>query len=64
MTKKELERKIAGLESMNDQLATELAYIDQLMRDIGFTHGLETVKATAKEIHDHQDEYFDEETGS
>ena len=58
-TKIELERKVAGLESINDQLISELAYVDQLMRDIGFSHGLETVKATAEEINDNPDIYLE-----
>ena len=50
MNKKELEQKIAYLESINDQLSTEVTYIDQLMKMIGFAGGLDTVKATANEI--------------
>lgn len=60
MTKQELERKIAGLESINDQLVSELSYIDQLMKDIGFSHGLETIKATAKEIQENPEAYMEE----
>jgi len=59
MTKKELERKFAGLESINDQLISELLFVDKLMRDIGFSHGLETVKATAEEIQDNPDLYLE-----
>lgn len=61
MTKLELEKKVAGLESINDQLLSELTYIDQLMRNIGFSNGLETVKATAQEINQHPEVYFNEE---
>lgn len=50
MTKAQLLKKIAHLESVNDQLLTEVNYVDQLMRLIGFTHGLAGVKATAQEI--------------
>ena len=50
MTKLELQKKMAYLESINDQLMTEIHYIDDLMRQIGFTDGLQTVKATAQEI--------------
>jgi hypothetical protein len=49
-SKKELMRKMAALESINDQLMTELAYVDQLMRQIGFSNGLASVKDTAQEI--------------
>lgn len=52
MTKAQLMRKIAVLESVNDQLITEVNYVDHLMRMIGFSEGLMTVKATAKEIVD------------
>jgi hypothetical protein len=50
MTKAQLLKKIAYLESVNDQLSTEVEYVDQLMRLIGFSDGLVTVKATAQEI--------------
>lgn len=52
MTKKELQHKIAVLESVNDQLSAEVAYVDQLMKMIGFSEGIQTVKATAQEIID------------
>ena len=52
MTKSQLLKKIAYLESINDQLSTEVVYVDQLMRLIGFSEGLNTVKATAQEIID------------
>jgi hypothetical protein len=50
MTKAQLRKKIAVLESINDQLSTEVSYVDQLMRLVGFSGGLETIKATAQEI--------------
>jgi hypothetical protein len=49
MTKKDLIKQIARLESVNDHLLTELSYIDHLMRLVGFADGLETVKLIAKE---------------
>ena len=52
MTKSQLLKKIAYLESVNDQLSTEVTYVDHLMRLIGFSEGLLTVKATAQEILD------------
>lgn len=52
MTKVQLLRKIASLESINDQLVTEVEYVDRLMRMLGFTEGLSTVKFTAHEILD------------
>lgn len=59
MTKTQLLKKIAVLESINDQLATEVAYVDQLMRMLGFSEGLLTVKSTAQEILENG--YLDEE---
>lgn len=50
MTKAQLLKKIAMLESVNDQLTTEITYVDHLMRQVGFAHGLQTLKATANEI--------------
>lgn len=50
MTKAELLKKIAVLESINDQLDTEITHIDQLMRLVGFSNGIETIKITAEEI--------------
>ena len=50
MIKKDLLKEIARLESLNDLLQTELKYVDQLMRLVGFAEGLSTVKATALEM--------------
>jgi hypothetical protein len=51
MTKKDLIKEIAKLETMNDHLMTELSYIDKLMRLVGFSDGIETVKVTAEELY-------------
>ena len=50
MEKEELMQRVAELEFTNDQLISELKYLDGLMRTIGFTDGLATVKATAQEL--------------
>ena len=50
MTKAQLLQKIARLESENDQLLTEVSYVDHLMKLIGFSNGISTVKATAQEL--------------
>ncbi len=55
MNKKEthkntLEKKLAHLEFVNDQLLSELAHLDKVMRQIGFTEGLESLKSTAREL--------------
>jgi hypothetical protein len=51
-TKKTLEKKLAKLESIHDQLSSELSYIDQLMKMIGFAGGLVALKATACELYE------------
>lgn len=50
MTKTELLKRIAYLESINDQLSTEVTYVDKLMRIVGFSQGIDTLKATAETI--------------
>lgn len=50
MTKAQLLTKIARMESLQDHLMTELSYLDQLLRQVGFEEGLTTVKAVAEEI--------------
>jgi hypothetical protein len=50
MDRVELEKQLAVLESTNDQLVTELTYVDDLMRAVGFSQGLLTVKAVAEEL--------------
>ncbi|MCB1149628.1 MAG: hypothetical protein KDK48_05620 [Chlamydiia bacterium] len=50
MDEKELEQEIARLESINDHLRTEIEYIDELLRQSGFTRGLESLKEVALEM--------------
>lgn len=50
MNKAQLLRKIARLETINDHLNSEVKYVDRLMRLIGFSEGLATVKETAREM--------------
>lgn len=46
----QLLRKIAKLETLNDQIAAELRYLDQLARSLGFQEGLKTLKEAALEM--------------
>lgn len=50
MNKTQLQQKIAKLEFMNDQMETELQYVDELLRSVGFPQGLVSAKAVAIEI--------------
>lgn len=52
MSQEELLRKISELESMNDQLLSELRYLDSLLREVGFEEGLKTLKFAANELID------------
>jgi hypothetical protein len=45
-----LKKRISELESMNDQLIAEIAYLDQLLKQIGFEEGLKTLKWAALEL--------------
>ena len=45
-----LEQKVAYLEFVNDQLLSEIQYVDQLLKLIGFPDGLETIKSAAQEV--------------
>ncbi len=56
MKKADLLKKVAYLESLNDHLLTELGYVDHLMRLVGFSGGLETVKLTARELYEAEQE--------
>ena len=50
MNKAQLQQKIARLESMNDQLETEIAYVDTLLKSVGFPQGLASAKEVALEL--------------
>jgi len=50
MKHKDLIRKIAKLETVNDQLAAEIQYLEKLTRALGFAEGLKTLKAAALEM--------------
>lgn len=50
MSTKTLQKKHKALLEEKERLEQELYELDQLMRMAGFSNGLETVKATAKEI--------------
>lgn len=50
MKNKNLLKKLAKLETVNDQLAAELNYLERLTRALGFAEGLKTLKAAAIEM--------------
>lgn len=50
MKNKDLFKKIAKLETVNDQLAAEINYLESLTRALGFAEGLKTLKEAALEM--------------
>lgn len=50
MEQNKLLKRISELESINDQLISELRFLDTLLRKIGFEEGLKTLKQAAQEI--------------
>ena len=54
MENEKLQERIAQLEFQNDQLTAELEYVDQLLRSVGFSEGLKSVKAAAQELSEYE----------
>ncbi|CUI17610.1 hypothetical protein PNK_2006 [Candidatus Protochlamydia naegleriophila] len=50
MNKAQLEKKIAYLEFVHDQLEMELIYVDDLLKSVGFPQGLASAKEVALEL--------------
>jgi len=55
MNQQQIQSEIARLESINDQLETEISYIDELLRISGFTRGIESLREVAIEMIEHPD---------
>lgn len=60
-TKKALEKKLAKLESIHDQLISELGYVDRLMHLVGFSGGIAALKSTAQELYEKGGSFSEEE---
>jgi len=52
MSNHHLERKVAKLETLCDQLQAERTYLDEILKEIGFEEGLKTLKEAASEMLD------------
>ena len=50
MKEEELLHKIAKLESVNDQLLSEIQFLDEIARKLGFENGIKTLKKAAIEL--------------
>ena len=58
--KEDLLKKIAYLESLNDQLSMELKYVDKLLKRVGFPEGLDTIKSASEEFIEMQEQLEDD----
>jgi putative heme iron utilization protein len=58
--KEKLFKRISELESFNDQLVSELRFLDNLLRKVGFDQGLVTLKSAAQELIQHDKKDFDD----
>ena len=59
MKQKDLLKKIAKLESINDQLSAEIRFLDELARKLGFSDGIKTLKDAAMELIEIEEEMGD-----
>jgi len=49
-TEQALSTEVARLESLNDQVMTELTYINGLLLAVGFSKGIESLKESAEDM--------------
>lgn len=49
-SKKQLQKKLARLEFIYDQLESEIHDVNQLLKSVGFPKGLDSAKAVALEL--------------
>jgi hypothetical protein len=56
MNKTQLKQKIARLEFIHDQLEAEITYLDNLLKSVGFPHGLISAKEVALELLEESDQ--------
>ena len=57
-TREEMIRRISELESINDQLLTEVRNLDELLRKVGFDEGLKTLKFAATELMEEEENSY------
>ena len=63
MDSEKYEKKIAQLESLNDQLQAEFSNLDLVLKKLGFEKGILTLKEAAKEmLHNKEADKETEET--
>ena len=54
-----MQEKIAKLESINDQLASEIRYLNEIATKLGFPEGLKTLKEAALELIELEEQWGD-----
>lgn len=54
-SREEMIKRISELESLNDQLLTEVHSLDKLLKKVGFEEGLKTLKSAAIELMDEEE---------
>ncbi|HSW73175.1 MAG TPA: hypothetical protein VLG44_07220 [Chlamydiales bacterium] len=59
MKQEDLLKKIAKLETVNDQLTAEIRFLDELARKLGFSDGIKTLKEAALELIEIEEEMGD-----
>ena len=47
---KELKKELARLESQVDVLDAQLSHLDAILKSVGFTNGIDTLKKTVEEL--------------
>lgn len=61
---KKIRSKVAAMESKIDLLESEIAHLDEMLRECGFPQGITTLKRTVEEIileMNEEDPFFDED---
>lgn len=61
MEKEQLLKQVSELESLNDQLISELRFLDELLRKVGFEEGLKTLKSAAEDLIEQDRMNFEEQ---
>ena len=61
LEKEKLLKKISELESLNDQLISELRFLNDLLRKVGFEEGLKTLKSAAEDLIEQDRTNFEEQ---
>lgn len=56
-TREELIKRVSELETINDQLLTEITSLDELLRRVGFEDGLKTLRCAARELMEEEQNY-------